>query len=564
MRRYYTSVLDGTTVACDKMKRLSERIMGWLDDGCGRWHYSEREAYRHVGFMEEFCRVPTGRLGAPLVLEDYQRAHFGTVFGFVDDDERVRKIREVFECEARKNGKTTKSSALELDMLVNDREGAPQVYSVATKRDQADLGVSAALRMVRMSPDLSRHVRKRQADLYCPMNMGVLKALASNTNTLDGLDVSCAILDEMAAMKNRDIYDLIRQAISARTSPLLWAITTNGFVRDCIFDSIYEYSRKWLHGELPECDPDADRFLPIIYELDEVDEWQDESAWAKANPGLGTIKSVDSLRQNVARAKSDPSFLPTLLTKDFNLVANSSTAWLTYDELKNDAPMPGFADLGIKYVVMGFDAADTTDLNAATILGMRDGDPNMYESTMFWMPEDVLRSQTSDGNRRERDGVPYTLWESMGLVRTWPGNKVSRLCIVDYIQELASSGIYVRLFAYDPWHMDDATVATIKSLVGASNVIEVRQGPRSMSQPLKDWRAELAANRVVYGDNPVIEWCRLNAAIRTDVNGEIQLDKKDRDRRNRIDGVVSEVCAYKALRDRFDDYAAFAGIRKRH
>lgn len=562
--RYYYGVASGATVACRKQVRLAEIVTDWMDHGAygGRFEFSEREAYRHVGFMETFCRVPTGRMGAPLRLEDFQRALLGVALGFVSaEDERERMVREVFEIMARKNGKTTKCSALELDMLMNDREGAPQVYSVATKRDQADLGFQAALRMVRLSPDLSGHVRKRQGDLYCASNMGTMRPLASNTSTLDGLDVSCGVLDEVAAMRNRDLYDLVRQGTSARRSPLLWEISTNGFVRDGIFDAQYEYASRWLDGELPEGDENAMRFLPSVYELDDRDEWQDEAAWPKANPGLGTIKSWESLRQNVAKAREDPSFLPTLLVKDFNVPENGSSAWLTYEEAANPEPFPGWAELGIRYVVVGFDAADTNDLNAACALGMRDGDPHVYEQSMYWLPSEVLDEQTRDGNRRERDGVPYTAWRSRGLLRAWPGHKVDRSCLADWIRELRDQGVYVRAVAYDPWHMDDHTVTELRSLVGEQNTMQVRQGPRTMSQPLKDWRVALGAHEVVDGGNPVTQWCRLNASVRADVNGEIQLEKKGRDRRNRIDGVVAEACAWIALRDTWDEYAAFAGIR---
>ena len=180
---------------------------------------------------------------------------------------------------------------------------------------------------------------------------------------------------------------------------------------------------------------------------------------------------------------------------------------------------------------------------------------------MYLLPSDVLDEQTRDGYRRVRDGVPYTAWRSRGLLRAWPGHKVERACLAEWIRELRDQGVYVRAVAYDPWHMDDHTVAELRSLVGERNAIEVRQGPRTMSQPLKDWRVALGAHEVVDGGNPVTQWCRLNASVRTDVNGEIQLEKKGRDRRNRIDGVVAEACAWIALRDTWDEYAAFAGIR---
>ena len=47
-----------------------------------------------------------------------------------------------------------------------------------------------------------------------------------------------------------------------------------------------------------------------------------EECWIKANPGLGTIKSLDFLRENVRKAKDDASFKPTVMVKDFNMKEN--------------------------------------------------------------------------------------------------------------------------------------------------------------------------------------------------------------------------------------------------
>ena len=203
-------------------------------------------------------------------------------------------------------------------MLLADGEGAPQVYNLATARDQAELGFNACQRMILQSPVLSRHIRKRKKDLYCTDNMGYIMTLSSDTKHLDGLDVHCAVVDELAAITNRDTYDLAIQGMSARAQPLLFTITTNGFVRGGIFDNQYEYASKILTGKAKN-----EHFLPFIYELDKPEEWTDESCWIKANPGLGTIKKIDMLRQFVQKAKDDDSFKRTVFVKDFNIPQTS-------------------------------------------------------------------------------------------------------------------------------------------------------------------------------------------------------------------------------------------------
>ena len=454
IREYFGGILGGYITACAKMRKVAAHILRDMDntDPLYPYHFREEYAQKHVQFIERFCRLPSGRLGHDFELELFQRAILSVVFGFVDAD-GTRQYREVLWIMGRKNGKTALASAIELDLLINDDEGAPEVYNVATAHDQAAKGFNNAWRMVMTSPALSRHVRKRVSDLYCDLNMGSIKALSANTNHLDGLDISGAIVDELAAMKNRDLYDLTIQGTSARRQPLVLEITTNGFVRNGIFDAQYEYACKWLDGQATG--DKAERFIAFIFELDEREEWQDESWWIKANPGLGTIKSLAALRQNVSKAKDDPTFLPTLLVKDFNLIENQSQAWLTWDEIHNDATFDP-SDGTFTYAVLGVDAADTTDLTAACLLMQRPGDPNIYAMHMAWIPQRALEQAEREGRRGGRDGVPYDAWIARGLMRTCDTPIMDKRDVLDWVAEVQSEyGIYAVACGYDPWHMRD-------------------------------------------------------------------------------------------------------------
>lgn len=545
---YFTSLLDGRIVACDKMKKISEILLNDFYNP-NEFHYDHDIASKHIDFIEKFIKLPSGKIGTPLELELFQKARFQAIFGMVDDND-LRQYNEVMIVEGRKNGKTTENAAVEIDLLVNDNEGSPQIYNVATMLDQAKLGFNAAHKMIKQSPMLSKHIKKRANDLYFPLNFGFIKALASNTNSLDGLDVHAGIIDELAAIKNRDIYDLIKQAMGARSQPLLFSISTNGFVRDNIFDSQYEYATNLLYGKLST--PNR-RFLPFIYELDNRDEWDKEECWIKANPGIGTIKSKDYLRQMVQKAKDDPSFKPTVMVKDFNMKENAASAWLNWNEVENDEKFE-FSKMKFRYGIGGFDAADTTDLNSAKVICMRPNDDKLYIKSMYWLPEEVLNQMTVDGNRRERDNVPYLLWERQGLLRTYPGNKVDKKVFLDWFKELRDEeDLYILYIGYDPWHIDDSLLRQFKDEFGPNSMIPIRQGVATMSQPLKELRADLRAKRVIHNSNPIDMWNLSNAEIKTDINGNIQLVKGVDDRK-RIDGVVSLACAYIVLKDKYDEY----------
>lgn len=543
LERYCTDLLNGRIPACRRMKQVAQRLLEALLSP-GEFHFDPEIAQRHITFIQTFCKTPTGKVGTPLNLQLFQRARMEAVFGFVDDND-LRQYNEVLVIEGRKNGKTTETAAIEWDLLVNDGEGAPQIYNVATKLDQAKLGYQAAVKMRHMSPLLAKHTRKRTADLYFPLNMGFIKAIASNTSSMDGLDVHGAVIDELAAIKNRDIYDLIKQGMGARSQPLLFTITTNGFIRGGIFDAQYQYACDILDGKA-----DNPRFLPFIYELDSPDEWDDPACWEKANPGLGTIKSAAYLAEMVQKAKDDPSFKPTVMVKDFNLPQTTESAWLRWEELNNER----ICDIRFDYCIGGFDAADTTDLNAAKAVCMRPDDPNLYVRSMYWIPEAVLKAQEKSGNRRERDNVPYSLWVQQGYMRTCPGNKCEKRIFLEWFKELRDTeDLYVLYIGYDPWHIDDTLLREFRAEFGPESMIPVRQGPFTLSEPMKNLRADFQAHRVIYDNNPVDKWCLANTEAKTDVNGNVQ-PVKSLDARRRIDGTVALLCAYTVLQDKKDLY----------
>ena len=543
LEQYFTALLDGRITACDKMKRVSEIL---LDDLYvpGEFHFDEEIANYHIDFIQRFCKVPAGNVGAPLQLELFQKARLQATFGFVDDN-NLRKYNEVMIVEGRKNGKTTECAAVELDLVMNDGEGAPEIYNIATKYEQAMKGFTAANNMRLQSKEIRKHLKKRASDLYCTYNMGTIKAMASNVKSLDSLDAHGVIIDELAAITNRDIYDLMKQSMGARLQPLLFCITTNGFVRNGIFDAQYEYADRLLKKDIVN-----PRFLPFIYELDSIDEMWKEECWVKANPGLGTIKKVEYLRGMVHKAKDDPSFLPTVLVKDFNIPQTSESAWMRYEDLNNEATF----SIQFDYAIGGFDAADSVDLNAAKAICMREGDPNIYVRSMYWIPEAVIEKYEKMGNRRERDRAPYSLWINQGYMRTCPGVKCDKRIFLEWFKELRDEeDLYIYAIGYDPWHIDDTLLREFQMEFGQNSMIPVRQGTKSLSQPMKDLKADFIAKNIVYNNNPIDKWCLINTSVKADVNGNIQ-PVKSADATQRIDGTIALINAYKVLCDKKDAY----------
>ncbi len=541
--KYFTGIYDGEIIACQKMKRISEMLLERY--ACpDEYHFDYMLANRPVEFIEKFCYVPAGRIGEPLKLELFQKARIQALFGFVDDND-MRQYNECNIIEGRKNGKTTEVAAIELFMLAGDGEGGAEIYNVATKLDQAKKGFNAACNMRQQSPLLRKHIRKRAADLWFSKTMSFIKALASNTSSLDSLDAHCATVDELAAIKNRDLYDLMKQSMGGRNQPILFTISTNGFLRNGIFDAQYNYAKGVLDGKIKN-----KKFLPFIYELDDPEEWTDPKMWVKANPGLGTIKKTAYLKEMVEKGLDDPAFKPTVLVKDFNVPQTSNKAWLEWDELNNER----ISSKQYDYAIGGFDAADTTDLNFAVAICQRPDDPEIVVHAMSWIPEEVLKKIERTGIRTERDHAPYTLWVEQGYMRTCPGHKCDKRIFLEWFKELRDDhDLNVVFIGYDPWHIDDTLLREFKMEFGENAMIPIRQGVRTLSQPMKDLKAEFREHNIVYQNHPVLKWCLVNTIAKTDVNGNIQPVKTD-DELMRIDGTIALLCAYVVLIDNRDKY----------
>lgn len=542
---YFSKVCDGRIVSCEKMKLQAQRLLKTMAVPT-KYHFDYNIANRHIQFIERFCCYPSGdKMGKPFEMELFQKARLQALFGFVDDN-NIRQYNECLIIEGRKNGKTSETSAIELDMLCNDDEGSPQIYNLATKREQAALGFTACYKMVQQSPLLKSNIKKRAHDLYFAYNYGFIKTLSSETKTLDGLDVHCGIIDELAAIKDRDLYDLIKQAMGARTQPVLFTITTNGFVREGIFDRQYDYASKIIAGEIQD-----EHYLPFIYELDDISEWDKEDCWIKANPGLGTIKSFDYLRQMVAKAKNDSSFKPTVMVKDFNMKENPKSRWLTYNEAFNSNTIP---DVNFRYCIGGMDAADCIDLNAAKAICMKRNDDKLYIKQMYWIPQKIIDEQQAKGNRDGRDHVPYDLWIQRGLLRTCEGNKVDKRVFLDWFLELRDKeDIYPLYIGYDPWHISDELLRAFEQNFGRKVMIPVRQGVITLSEPMKNLKADLQAKIIVYNNNPIDLWCLLNTDVKSDINGNIQPCKTDV-RTQRIDGTAALLNAYTIYLSKLNEF----------
>ena len=323
---YLEEIQSGKQVADIKIKSVYTRECGWMDSPPKDfpYYFDEDAGNRPIEFIETFCKQSQGAMGGkPLNLQLFQKAKIQLAFGWIEKETGLRRIREVIDIRAKKCGKSTETAGIALYMTVGDNENGAKNYCTANKKEQSDLIFDECVAMRTQSPDIKLITKKRQSDIYCPYTFSLLKSLAADTSTMDGLNVHFFCQDEFHEAKTDALYDIMKRGQSGRKQPMAWLISTNGYLRELFFDDTYE---RCSHVAMWEDGYHDYRMLPIIYELDSRDEWINPLMWEKANPGLGIIKDLSALVDSVEEAKRNPKTLPKLLVKDFNIPENSSEA----------------------------------------------------------------------------------------------------------------------------------------------------------------------------------------------------------------------------------------------
>lgn len=544
---YWDKIQSGEETVDDKIRRTYKKIVYDIENP-REYFYSNKRANHIIEFFENYCRHSKGKYGGKrVILELWEKAMLATVFGFIDTN-GLRKYREVILIVGKKNGKSLLSSGVGNYMLIADGENGPEVYAVATKRDQAKIIWTEAKRMVRKSPALLRRINPLVAELSSEdFNEGTFKPLASDSDTLDGLNVHGALMDEIHQWKNgRKLYDIIADGVAAREQPLIFITSTAGTIREDIYDQKYEESERIINGYFDPNGYHDEHTIAFIYELDSRKEWVDEACWKKANPGLGTIKNINALRAKVEKAKQNPENVKNLVCKEFNIRETSSEAWLTFEQLNNMETFD-LKELKPRYGIGGVDLSSTTDLTNATVIFMVPDDPHIYVLQMYWLPEDLLEQRVRE------DKIPYDMWHEQGFLRLCPGNKVHYKHIKEWYLEVQNDlDIYLFKCGYDSWSAI-YFVEDMENTFGKTVMEEIIQGKKTLSSPMKSLGADLSKKLVNYNNHPILKWCLTNTSVDVDKNGNIQPCKGNLGTR-RIDGTAGLLNAYVSLENNLEEY----------
>lgn len=547
VRRYVRAIREGKVTVPEPVRQVYERLDAEAADKTCPYRFDAKLGDHAIQFMETFCRHYEGELAGQLVkLDLWEKAFLQTLFGWIDRKTKLRRFREFFLLVARKNGKSFLSACIMVYMLVADGEAGAQCVSIATKYDQAAIVYKTARKIIEQDPDLSALVVPIIGGMEFKLTNSTMKALASKSKTLDGLNLHYCSCDELHAQEDRNLYDVTKQGMKARKQPIFGTITTAGFAREGIYDELFQYAHAVAMGTVPDV-----HLLPVLYTLDDRKEWTDPSAWQKANPGLGTIKSRQQLADDVERAKHDPSCLPSLLVKDFNVQENAAASWLPWAVLKNET-VAEEAYLNHSYAIGGCDLSATTDLTCATLLIRRPDDPKFYVLQQYFLPKARVEQVEHQGRKE----APYRLWAQQGWLTLCDGATVDYNDVTEWFVTMVRERDIRPLWVCYDAALSGYWVPQMKDM--GFEMERIRQGPVTWTYPMKRMKGLLEDHLIVYQNNPILRWCLSNTAAKSSNKRGIDSIQPEKITVNRrIDGTVSLLNALTGYYNHEDEFLSY-------
>jgi phage terminase large subunit-like protein len=546
VERYGRRIVQGEIVCCKWVRLFVERHFRDLRTGAARALHCDVSAGERVLRFFALLKHSKGEwAGKRFDLDDWQKFYLFVLFGWKRAD-GTRRFRTAYTEIARKNGKSTLAAGVALYLFVGDDEPGAEVYCVATKRDQAKIVWSEIARMVQSSSGFRKAIKTVKDNLSCEGKHAKCEPLGSDADTLDGLNLNGAIVDELHAHKSRGVWDVITTATGSRRQPLIYAITTAGFDRQSVCFQQHEYTEKVLEGVIED-----DAFFGFIASLDAGDDWQNPALWVKANPNLGVSVKLESLQEQCLKAQHDPASQNAFLRLRLNQWTSNEIRWVTYEVWDQNAGSVDESLLEGRTCYGGLDLASTTD-TASFVLAFTPLEPGgpVILLPRFWIPSENMHLRVL------RDRVPYDAWVRDGWMSATPGNVIDydairKQIVSDY------SRFAIRQIRFDRWGATQ--LSTQLAADDGLEMVTMGQGFASMSSPMKEFMRRLQDQSIAHGGHPVLRWQASNVMARMDPAGNIKPDKAAS--RERIDGIVAAIMSLDGVIREPDSVYELDGIK---
>lgn len=498
-------------------------------------HYDKSRADKAVAFIQMLKHTKGIWHGKPFILLPWQEKIVRDLFGTIKEN-GYRQYNYAYVEIPKKQGKSELAAAIALYLMAGDNERGAEVYGCAADRQQASIVFDVAVEMVEQCLALKKRIKpvlSQKRLVYTPLN-SFYQVLSAESYTKHGLNIHGVVFDELHAQPNRALYDVMMHGSGdARKQPLFFQITTAGTDRNSICWEVHQKAEDVLKGR--KIDPS---FYPLIYGIDEKDDWADEKNWYKANPSLDITVDVDKLRTAFLSAKDNPAEENLFRQLRLNQWVKQSVRWMPMEAWdKCGFPIDSNELLG-RECFAGLDLSSSTDITAFVLVFPPKAENDKYIILpFFWIPEDTIRQRVA------RDHVPYDVWESKSSIMTTDGNVIHYGFIEKFIEELGKK-YNIKEIAYDRW----GAVQMSQNLEDAGfTIVPFGQGFKDMSPPTKELMKLVLEGKIAHGGNEPLRWMMDNIFVRTDPAGNIKPDKEKST--ERIDGAVATIMALdRALR----------------
>lgn len=495
--------------------------------------FSKKRADHAVQFINNLTHTKDKWAGQPFALRRWQehdivRPLFGTMRA---DDRKRRSYRTCYIEVPRKNGKSEIAAAFALYGLIGEKIQGAEVYSAAADRDQAALVFNVAAQMVRNDAVLSARLQilDSQKRIVDHQTGSFYRAISAEAYSKHGFNASMVIYDELHAAANRELWDVLTTSMGARWEPIVIAITTAGYDRKSICWEQHEYAQKILDGLI--VDP---TFLPVIYGAAEEDDWLDETVWRRVNPALEDFRDIEDMRALAHKAKEIPALQNTFRRLYLNQWTEQAERWLdmaAWDDCAGDVDWRELRErMKGRACFAGLDLSSRVDLTALVLMFPEEHD-EFTAVPFFWCPEEGV------AKRSRQDRRPYDQWVRDGLLFATDGNVVDQGLIREAVNRLASE-YRIQEIAFDPWN---ATKIATELQNDGFQILEIRQGFRSLSEPTKDLGALVTGCKLRHGGHPILKDHAANMVVRQDPAGNLAPDKSKVT--EKIDGIVALIMA---------------------
>lgn len=491
-------------------------------------HLDLEAAQLAIDFFAECLHHVKGELaGQPFVLDDWQKAIVGNLFGWKQPDGR-RRYREAFIYVPRKNGKTTLVAGIVCYVMFCDHEPGAEIYSAAADREQASLVRAQVEGMIRQDETLDGMARIYQHSITFQAENTSYKAISAEAGTKHGYNAHLIVIDELHAQPNRELVDVLETSTGSRRQPLIISITTSDFDRESICNEKHEAASKVRDGII-----ENKHLLPVIFEATIDDDWTSEAVWRKANPSIGSALELDGLRLQCEKAKNQPSFENTFKRLHLNIKTTQDVVWIPMHEWDKCV---GEIDMDFLLGRKCYPALDLSSTRDTTclVLAFPLDDEVIVLLPFFWIPANNARE------REKRDRVPYIAWQKNNLIDMTPGDVVDYRYVRRRINELAQIYDFAEI-AYDTWNAQQ--LATQLEEEDGFHLLQFIQGYKSFNEPCKEFERRIIKKKIIHGGHKVLRWQASNVMVMTDPAGNIKPVKPDHKDYKKIDGIVASVMA---------------------